>query len=66
MPATLMAETWHIVLPTKTASSDELSDADLEKLAGGTQAAVSGAIVGSIVIVGLTASAMVTIDKAGW
>jgi len=27
------AETWHIVLPTKTASSDELSDADLEKLA---------------------------------
>ena len=30
-----MAGSWHIVLPTKTASSDELSDADLEKVAGG-------------------------------
>src|ERR1700748_1567460 len=27
---------WHIVLPAKPASAQELSDADLEKVAGGT------------------------------
>lgn len=32
---------WHIVLPTKPAKADELSDEELEKIAGGTDVAMT-------------------------
>jgi hypothetical protein len=56
------AETWHIVLPAKTAGSDELSDADLEKVAGGT----SPAIVSVVVSTASLGSIVVTVEQGGW
>jgi hypothetical protein len=53
---------WHIVLPAKTASSDELSDADLEKVAGGT----SPAIVASVVSTASLGSVIATVEAGGW
>jgi hypothetical protein len=61
---------WHIVLPSKPASTDELSEEDLEKVAGGTTP-VSGVVsvisltVHSASIIG-TVSATITIPVGGW
>jgi tRNA A37 threonylcarbamoyladenosine synthetase subunit TsaC/SUA5/YrdC len=73
---------WHLVLPAKPAIADELSEADLERVAGGvptsevslalssvtvaTSALISSAaILGSSMASGITASAVVTVDR-GW
>jgi hypothetical protein len=63
-----MPGSWHIVLPAKPANPNELSEQDLEKVAGGTTgpcvltvAVITAGLGGS----GITASAVVSIDK-GW
>lgn len=60
---------WHIVLPAKPVNTSELSEEELEKVAGGvtptiivlTASAVSASLAGS----GVTASAVVSVDR-GW
>ena len=47
---------WHIVIPPKPAQADELSDEDLERVAGGTV---------DVVVVTILASAMATVATAG-
>jgi hypothetical protein len=62
---------WHIVLPVKPSNTNELSEADLERVAGGTAtpvivttvAAVSAAA--TVASVSLAASIPLTLDK-GW
>jgi hypothetical protein len=64
--------TWHIVLPTKPGDASELSDTDLEKVAGGT-AVPPTLIVSAITILvgsaavsgGVTVSATVISQKEG-
>jgi hypothetical protein len=51
---------WHIVLPAKTAHRSELSEQELEKVAGGTSVAVSISIVYTIV------TAAVGTSDLGW
>jgi hypothetical protein len=56
--------TWHIVLPSKPADASELSDTDLEKIAGGTAAIIT--LVGSAAVsAGATVSAIVISHKEG-
>jgi hypothetical protein len=61
---------WHIVLPVKPANAGELSEEDLEKVAGGVtptvivSVAVSSAVV-SAASVSVSATATITLDK-GW
>ena len=64
------AGSWHIVLPAKPANAGELSEEDLEKIAGGSTpvclaTVVSGVITGLVSGSGLSASALVTV-KHGW
>jgi hypothetical protein len=58
---------WHIVLPAKPPHIDELTEEDLERVAGGTTpVAVTVAIItASMGSSAITASAVVSIDK-GW
>jgi hypothetical protein len=67
LPQTVVYEksagTWHIVVPPKT-NARELSDTDLERVAGGTQAAVVSAAVA--VSVGLPLSIIVSAEVGGW
>jgi hypothetical protein len=73
------AGSWHIVLPSRPANADELSERDLEKVAGGVPSLVVippllgvsqviSAVVGSAAAsAGVTASAVVVSIKAsGW
>jgi hypothetical protein len=56
---------WHIVLPAKPADTDELSEQDLEKVAGGGTSAmskVSAAVTGAIT---LFASVNISVAE-GW
>jgi hypothetical protein len=60
---------WHIVLPTKPANSEELSEADLEKIAGGWVSAASASIIAAaaaaaVVSAGAAATAMHSANKA--
>jgi hypothetical protein len=60
---------WHIVLPSKSADASELSDTDLEKLAGGGSPVVVATVVGTIVwsaIISVSVSAPVTVVEEGW
>jgi hypothetical protein len=62
---------WHIVLPAKPTNTSELSEDELEKVAGGsaveisvwTRAIMSAA--GSLAGSGISASAVVSVDR-GW
>jgi hypothetical protein len=59
---------WHIVLPAKPASADELSEADLEKIAAGNMtltALLSALGASTVASAGITVSAGVSI-KQGW
>jgi hypothetical protein len=66
-----MAGAWHIILPAKPADADELSEEDLEKVAGGTtptlaiSAAVSIGAVVSAASAGISGSVSVTLNE-GW
>jgi hypothetical protein len=62
---------WHIVLPPKPADIHELSEAELEKVAGGTTPTLVATVVASVV--GTIASsivssvtAVISIDEGGW
>jgi hypothetical protein len=62
------AGSWHIVLPLKPANANELSDEDLEKVAGGNQTTyliISVGAVTSVTSVSVTVSAGETL-KQGW
>jgi hypothetical protein len=64
---------WHIVLPTKPANADELSEADLEKVAGGggtliqvpVQVLIGAASTGAVATAGAAISVAVSVVK-GW
>ena len=61
------AGSWHIVLPAKPAKAGELSDAELEKVAGGTDIAVTIAVTVFASNAGLaTAIAGGTASSGGW
>ena len=62
---------WHIVLPPQPADIHELSEAELEKVAGGTTPTLVATVVASVV--GTIASsivssvtAVISIDEGGW
>jgi hypothetical protein len=55
---------WHIVLPAKPAGAQELSDADLEKVAGGTTPTITPATVVSSLI--LTPTQHISEQEGGW
>lgn len=58
--------TWHIVLPAKPGNAGELSEEDLEKIAGGGDtSAVSVSVIGSVLTVSISISVTETVD-AGW
>lgn len=65
------AYTWYIVLPPKPANAGELSEQDLEQVAGGATPtlaitlAVSGAVI-SGVSAGASVSAQKTVEDKGW
>jgi hypothetical protein len=73
------AGSWHIVLPAKPANAGELSEEDLEKVAGGSTPACSATALGAALYAlfaasafsaagagsAVTASAIVTVDR-GW
>jgi hypothetical protein len=46
------AGTWHIVLPQKPAKAGELSDEELERVAGGTDVSVIGTAIASGIVEG--------------
>jgi hypothetical protein len=55
---------WHIVLPSKPADASPLSEADLEKIAGGTTPACVTAVASAVI--GTVATAVSTINQGGW
>ncbi len=55
---------WHIVLPAKPAEAQELSDEDLERVAGGTTPTIT--VVSAVSSLLLTASQAVSENKGGW
>ena len=58
------AGTWHIVLPAKPANARELSDADLEKVAGGTTPTIIVSAETITLIVSATKS--ISENEGGW
>src|SRR5580692_9091081 len=62
---------WHIVLPPKPADSNELSEAELEKVAGGTTPTLVATVVASVVGTVATSivssmTAVISIEDGGW
>jgi hypothetical protein len=59
---------WHIVLPVKPAKASELSEEDLEKVAGGNMGtpAVSAHVTSAYITVGTIIAASETILEGGW
>jgi hypothetical protein len=55
---------WDIVLPPKPADSEELSEEDLEKVAGGATPSV--VLVSGVVTMTVTATAAATAEIGGW
>jgi hypothetical protein len=71
------AGSWHIVLPARPANAGELSEADLEKMAGGVieslalsklVAEFTGPVASGVIVAGATVvSGLVSADQAkGW
>jgi hypothetical protein len=58
------AGTWHIVLPAKPAEAQELSNADLEKVAGGTTPTIS--LVSAVSSLILTPTQRISENEGGW
>jgi hypothetical protein len=61
---------WHIVLPPRPANTKELSEQDLEKVAGGftptlVVVSITAASIGASISTSISASAMVSVDR-GW
>jgi hypothetical protein len=61
---------WHIVLPHIPANTSELSEQDLEKVAGGftptlVVVSITAASIGAGISTAISASAMVSVDR-GW
>lgn len=58
---------WHIVLPVKPAASGELSEAELEQVAGGaTPAAIAISVVKIITAGAVAGGAAYAQEEAGW
>ena len=62
---------WHIVLPPQPADIHELSEAELEKVAGGTTPTLVATVVASVVGTIATSivssvTAVISIDEGGW
>jgi hypothetical protein len=55
---------WHIVLPAKPSAAQELSDEDLERVAGGTTPTITPTAVSLSAI--LSATQKVSQDEGGW
>jgi hypothetical protein len=55
---------WHIVLPGKPAGAQELSDEDLEKVAGGTTPTVT--LVSAVSSLILTPTQHISEEEGGW
>lgn len=58
------AGSWHIVLPAKPTKSGELSDDELEKIAGGTDVVLTA--LASALASGAVESAIATVVAGGW
>jgi hypothetical protein len=58
------AGTWHIVLPAKPAEAQELSNADLEKVAGGTTPTIT--LVSGVASLILTPTQRISESEGGW
>jgi hypothetical protein len=61
---------WHIVLPPRPADTNELSEQELEKVAGGftptlVVVSITAASIGAGISTSISASAMVSVDR-GW
>jgi hypothetical protein len=60
---------WHIVVPARPVNTNELSDAELEKVAGGMtpvfQSMIVSAVVSGVVSIG-SVSAPVSVIEGGW
>ena len=59
-------KTIHFVIPPKPANADELSDEDLEKVAGGIDAVTIGVVVFFVVSAGVLGAAQGTKGNHGW
>lgn len=57
---------WHIVLPPKPAKAGELSDEELEKIAGGTDVALTLFASVLALVTAATSAAMVTNIEGNW
>ena len=62
---------WHIILPPKPADIRELSEAELEKVAGGTTPTIVASVVASVVgtiatSIVSTVTAVISIEDGGW
>ena len=55
---------WHIVLPAKPAGAQELSDEDLEKVAGGTTPTIT--LVSAVSSLILTPTQHISEEEGGW
>jgi hypothetical protein len=58
--------TWHIVLPSKPANTSELSEKELEKVAGGVTPAVWSVAVTTLVSAIGSGAASATVDSGLW
>jgi hypothetical protein len=56
--------TWHIVLPAKPANAKELSEEDLEKVAGGTTPTIS--LTAQTITLIVSATKSVSENEGGW
>jgi hypothetical protein len=58
------AGTWHVVLPAKPADAQELSNADLEKVAGGTTPTIT--LISTVSSLILTPTQSISESEGGW
>ena len=60
-------KTIHFVIPPKPANADELSDEDLEKVAGGVDVVTAAAfVVAAVLVVGMPQAVEATRTRHGW
>jgi hypothetical protein len=60
------AGTWHIVLPARLANASELSDTDLERVAGGTASAAAPAAAATAAAAGGIGTTALAVGSAIW